>query len=96
MQPQDFVLSEILQRLLGAGLSDPEPDIRLAIFASLDNRFDHSLCVGDKLKYLMIAVNDEDRRVREVVISILGRLSPINSSGILPVLRQTMLQVCVS
>eukprot|EP00667_Euglena_gracilis_P000062 EG_transcript_62 len=90
---RDAVLAEILERLLGAALSDADPDIRFAILASLDNRYDHSLCQPDKLQLLMAAVNDEDRRVRETAIATLGRLSPLNASGVLPVLRQTTLQL---
>lgn len=42
---------------------------------------------------LFLAVNDEDTRVREVVVELLGNLSDENPGYILPFLRQQLSQI---
>jgi FKBP12-rapamycin complex-associated protein len=60
---------------------------------SLDSRFDQFLSLSENLKYLFIALNDEIFQIREVGISVIGRLSTKNPAFILPSLRKTLIQI---
>lgn len=60
---------------------------------SLDDRFDQFLALGDNLRTLFIALNDESFTVRELAMGIIGRLSSRNPAFILPQLRKVLIQL---
>eukprot|EP00794_Sanderia_malayensis_P007416 gene7416-8236_t len=87
------VVSEVLSKLLTVGITDPDPDIRYCVLASLDERFDAHLAQAENLQALFVALNDEEFSIRELSLSTIGRLSSYNPAYILPSLRKTLIQI---
>ena len=86
----------LLKRLVIVAIADPIPVIRLTVLSSLHPSLDHFLSQADLLHSLFVALNDEIFTIRELTISLLGRLSPRNPSHIMPVLRKTLIQLLTS
>jgi FKBP12-rapamycin complex-associated protein len=87
------IVNEVLERLLGVAVSDMNSSIRLGIMASLDSRYDPYLVQPYCLKFLFIALKDEELRIRSVVMSILGRIAVVNPAYVMPVLRKTLIHL---
>ncbi|KAI9091315.1 armadillo-type protein [Phlyctochytrium arcticum] len=87
------VVSEVLEKLLTVGITDPDALIRQAVLSSLDERFDFHLAQADHIRTLFIALNDEVFIIRELAISIIGRLTVHNPAYVLPSLRKTLIQL---
>ncbi|KAI8813143.1 armadillo-type protein [Cladochytrium replicatum] len=87
------IVGEVLEKLLGAGITDPDPSIRKEVLRSLDERFDHHLSQAENVRVLFIALNDEVFAIRELAIFIIGRLTNHNPAFVLPSLRKTMIQL---
>eukprot|EP00004_Rigifila_ramosa_P027283 TRINITY_DN882_c0_g1_i1.p1 TRINITY_DN882_c0_g1~~TRINITY_DN882_c0_g1_i1.p1 ORF type:complete len:2377 (-),score=590.06 TRINITY_DN882_c0_g1_i1:39-6899(-) len=88
-----IVVSEVLEKLLTVGIADPDPSIRLAVLASLDSRFDLHLAQAENLRSLFIALNDEVFEIRDLAISMIGRLTIRNPAYVMPSLRKTLIQL---
>jgi FKBP12-rapamycin complex-associated protein len=67
--------------------------IRFQVLSSLDSRLDKYLAQTEILQTLFVALNDEVFSIREVAISLLGRLSSRNPALIMPSLRKTLIQL---
>ncbi|KAL1921057.1 uncharacterized protein VTP21DRAFT_11692 [Calcarisporiella thermophila] len=89
----NYVVEEVLEKLLAVGISDPDPTIRLSVLTSLDESFDAYLAEPDKVRSLFIALNDEVFPIREQAIGIIGRLSSHNPAFVMPSLRKTLVQL---
>ena len=89
----DKILRTTLPKIINIGVTDPSYDVRLAIVSSLDSRFDPFLAQVDNLNSLFIALYDENFRVREYIVCILGRLSEANAAYVMPALRKFLLQL---
>ncbi|KAG2382314.1 hypothetical protein C9374_005516 [Naegleria lovaniensis] len=87
------VVGDVLAKLLIVGITDTDFTIRYAVLSSLEPKFDHYLALSDNLRSLFIALNDEVFEIREVAISIIGRLSIRNPAFVLPSLRKALLQL---
>nr|XP_027112687.1 serine/threonine-protein kinase TOR [Coffea arabica] len=89
------LVEEIVQRLLIAAVADADVSVRHSIFVSLHgNRgFDEFLAQADSLTAIFSALNDEDFDVRELAISLAGRLSEKNPAYVLPALRRHLIQL---
>lgn len=89
------LVEEIVQRLLIAAVADADVSVRNSIFVSLHgNRgFDEFLAQADSLTVIFAALNDEDFDVRELAISLAGRLSEKNPAYVLPALRRHLIQL---
>lgn len=87
------VVGEVIGKLLTVGISDPEPTIRRTVLAALDERFDRHLAKAENIRILLLALNDEVFAIREVAISIIGRLAKYNPAYIVPSLRKSLLQM---
>lgn len=89
------LVEEIVQRLLIAAVADADVSVRNSIFVSLHgNRgFDEFLAQADSLTAIFSALNDEDFDVRELAISLAGRLSEKNPAYVLPALRRHLIQL---
>ena len=87
------VVGEVLEKLLIVGIADPDPHIRFTVLESLDSRFDHHLAQAENLRSLFIALNDEEFRIRELAIHIIGRLTIRNPAYVMPSLRKTLIQL---
>ncbi|KAG2382353.1 hypothetical protein C9374_005555 [Naegleria lovaniensis] len=87
------VVGDVLAKLLIVGITDTDFSIRYAVLSSLEPKFDHYLALSDNLRSLFIALNDEVFEIREVAISIIGRLSIRNPAFVLPSLRKALLQL---
>ena len=70
-----------------------EPSIRQTVLGSLDARFDNHLCQAENVRALFIALNDEVFAIRELAISIIGRLTVHNPAYVMPSLRKTLIQL---
>ncbi|KAF6834583.1 FAT domain-containing protein [Colletotrichum plurivorum] len=87
------VVGDVIERLLTVGVSDPEPNIRRTVLAALDERFDRHLAKAENIRTLFFALNDEVFAIREVAISIIGRLARYNPAYVIPSLRKTLIQL---
>lgn len=87
------VVGDVIERLLTVGVSDPEPSIRRTVLAALDERFDKHLSKAENIRTLFFALNDEVFAIREVAISIVGRLARVNPAYVIPSLRKTLIQL---
>jgi len=88
-----YMMFEVLKRLVIVGIADTIPSIRVSVLSSLDPSIDKYLAQVEILQALFVALNDEVFAVREVVITLLGRLSSRNPAAVLPTLRRTLLQL---
>ncbi|KAG9256851.1 armadillo-type protein [Emericellopsis atlantica] len=87
------VVGDVIEKLLTVGVSDPEPGIRRVVLAALDERFDKHLSKAENIRVLFFALNDEVFAIREVAISIIGRLAKHNPAYVIPSLRKTLIQL---
>ncbi|KAK7428315.1 phosphatidylinositol kinase-related protein kinase tor1 [Neonectria magnoliae] len=87
------VVGDVIEKLLTVGVSDPEPNIRRTVLAALDERFDRHLAKAENIRILFFALNDEVFSIREVAISIIGRLARFNPAYVIPSLRKTLIQM---
>ncbi|CAO3647953.1 unnamed protein product [Mucor fragilis] len=87
------VVGEVLEKLLTVGIADPDPVIRETVLSSLDVRFDRHLAQADNVRSLFIALNDEVFAIREISITIIGRLTTFNPAYVMPSLRKTLIQL---
>ncbi|GAM22047.1 hypothetical protein SAMD00019534_052220 [Acytostelium subglobosum LB1] len=87
------IVGEVLEKLLVVGIADPNPSIRRTVLSSLDTRFDHHLAQAENLRSLFIALNDEVFEIRELSISVIGRLTIRNPAYVMPSLRKTLIQL---
>ncbi|XDG06455.1 hypothetical protein ABKA04_006070 [Annulohypoxylon sp. FPYF3050] len=87
------VVGDVIEKLLTVGVSDPEPNIRRTVLAALDERFDPHLSKAENIRTLFFALNDEVFEIREVSISIIGRLARYNPAYVIPSLRKTLIQM---
>jgi FKBP12-rapamycin complex-associated protein len=85
------ITSDILERLLDVGVTDPELEIRECVLAFLDDRFDRHLSQSCHIVTLFKAFNDETFSIREKAVVILCRLIPLNPAYILPQLRKSLI-----
>eukprot|EP00755_Sulcionema_specki_P016013 Sspe_Gene.60940::Locus_33682_Transcript_1_1_Confidence_1.000_Length_2304::g.60940::m.60940/K07203/MTOR, FRAP, TOR; serine/threonine-protein kinase mTOR len=88
-----MVVGEVVERLLSVAVADPDVKIRFAIYRHLDGRFARHLVTPDSLRFLFMSLNDEILEIRELVGELIGRLSQLNPSYILPCLRRQLLQL---
>ncbi|KAI0395542.1 TOR kinase [Xylariaceae sp. FL0594] len=87
------VVGDVIEKLLTVCVSDPEPNIRRTVLAALDERFDPHLAKAENIRTLFFALNDEVFSIREVAISIIGRLAVHNPAYVIPSLRKTLIQM---
>ncbi|KAI0008367.1 FAT-domain-containing protein [Xylariaceae sp. FL0662B] len=87
------VVGDVIEKLLTVGVSDPEPNIRRTVLAALDERFDPHLAKAENIRTLFFALNDEVFGIREVAMSIIGRLARYNPAYVIPSLRKTLIQM---
>ncbi|KAI9320096.1 armadillo-type protein [Dichotomocladium elegans] len=87
------VVGEVLEKLLTVGIADPDPVIRETVLSSLDARFDRHLAQADNVRSLFIALNDEVFAIRQIAITIIGRLTSYNPAYVMPSLRKTLIQL---
>eukprot|EP00158_Paraphelidium_tribonemae_P009901 Partr_v1_DN28994_c0_g1_i3_m24719 putative Phosphatidylinositol 3-kinase len=88
-----LIVAEVLEKLLTVGIADPDPEIRKSVLESLDSRFDQHLAQPENIRSLFIALNDEVFEIREIAITIIGRLTVHNPAFVLPSLRKTLIQL---
>ncbi|KJK91638.1 Phosphatidylinositol 3-kinase [Metarhizium anisopliae BRIP 53284] len=87
------VVGDVIEKLLTVGISDPDSHIRRTVLAALDERFDRHLAKAENIRILFFALNDEVFAIREVAISIIGRLARFNPAYVIPSLRKTLIQM---
>lgn len=87
------LVGEVLEKLLTVGIADPDHMIRQIVLSSLDERFDRHLAQAENVRSLFIALNDEVFEIRQITISIIGRLTFHNPAYVMPSLRKTLIQL---
>jgi FKBP12-rapamycin complex-associated protein len=63
------------------------------VLSALDEKFDRHLAQSRNIRTLFVALNDEVFQIREVAISIIGRLTAYNPGHVMPSLRKTLIQL---
>ncbi|CAG8528851.1 8861_t:CDS:10, partial [Acaulospora morrowiae] len=87
------VVNEVLEKLLTVGVADTDPVIRETVLSNLTERFDRHLAQAENIRSLFIALNDEVFTIREITITIIGRLASHNPAYVMPSLRKTLIQL---
>ncbi|BFZ53909.1 phosphatidylinositol kinase-related protein kinase tor1 [Savitreella phatthalungensis] len=87
------LVGEVLEKLLTVGIADPDHAIRQIVLSSLDERFDRHLAQAENVRSLFIALNDEVFEIRQITITIIGRLTYHNPAYVMPSLRKTLIQL---
>jgi FKBP12-rapamycin complex-associated protein len=90
---QKDIILEVLERLLIVAITDANVSVRRAVLSSLDSRFDHYLVQPHILKSLLIVLKDRELEIREVVMSIFGRIAACNPAYVMPILRKTVIEL---
>lgn len=85
--------SYVLHRLLSTALTDSNTDIRFTVLSRLETRFDVFLVHPDLLKQLFLFLYDPTFEIRELGISIMGRLAHRNPGYVFPTARTCMLEL---
>ncbi|XP_057821315.1 serine/threonine-protein kinase TOR isoform X2 [Cryptomeria japonica] len=90
-----LLVEEVIEKLLIAAVADADVGVRKSVFVSLhaNGGFDEFLAQADSLRAIFIALNDEAFEVRELAISMAGRLSERNPAYVLPALRRHLVQL---
>jgi FKBP12-rapamycin complex-associated protein len=86
-------VNDILAMLLTVAISDSNQTIRRDTLRALDERYDPYLGQSENLRSLFIALHDESFEVQMASMTIISRLSEQYPSLIMPVLRQTLVQI---
>lgn len=89
----ESIIGEVVERLLILGITDQTPIVRLTALSSIHPKFDQYLTTSPNLPSLFISLNEEMFKVRQVAISLIGRLSSFFPSLFLPPLRKLLLQL---
>ena len=76
--------SDVLQRVLLAGVVDADPWIREHIFTSLGEPFDAELAAPEALRAVLMALEDEAFEIRLASAKIVGRLAHASTALVLP------------
>ena len=84
---------EVLMRLVTLAIADPDHTIRLAVLESFDERFDRYLSHHELTTALFTSLNDEELKVRETSIALLGRLSNRNPAVVIPYMRKILVRL---
>jgi FKBP12-rapamycin complex-associated protein len=89
------LVEEIVEKLLIAAVADADVGVRSSVFKALyrNPAFDDFLAQADILTSIFVALNDEEYDVRELAISVAGRLSEKNPAYVLPALRRYLIQL---
>lgn len=87
------VVSDVIEKLLTVGVSDPDPEIRCTVLRALDERFDRHLAKSENIRTIFFALFDEVFSIREVAITIIGRLALVNPAYVVPSLRKVLIQM---
>ncbi|VDP09821.1 unnamed protein product [Soboliphyme baturini] len=89
------LIGDVLTRLVTAGVTDQEKIIRLTVLKSMSENelFYPHLAQAELLQLLSLALQDEDYEIRELVVSLVCRLSGINPALVMPTLRRVLLQI---
>jgi len=86
------LVSETLQELLAIGISDPAVEIRRAIIGSLAPAYDVYVSQDNLLRFIFIALNDEDYVVKMKTMAVIRRVVHTNPAFVLPALRKVVKQ----
>ncbi|GMK56480.1 hypothetical protein CspeluHIS016_0303200 [Cutaneotrichosporon spelunceum] len=87
------IVNDVLEKLLTVGITDQVPAIRQAVLESLDEKFDRHLAQADDIRCLFVALNDEEFKIRELAIGIIGRLAHHNPAYVMPSLRKSLINL---
>lgn len=87
------IVNDVLEKLLTVGITDQVPAIRQAVLESLDEKFDRHLAQAEDIRCLFVALNDEEFKIRELAIGIIGRLAHHNPAYVMPSLRKSLINL---
>ncbi|CAF4010123.1 unnamed protein product, partial [Didymodactylos carnosus] len=88
-----LLIGDVTHRILTIGVTDLDPDVRYNVFLTLQDDFKQFLAKSDSLELLFFSIHDECHEIRELSLSLIGRLSNINPAYVLPPLRHLLLQL---
>ena len=86
-------VADAIAQMLQVGIADESANIRLAVLDSLHSSFDVYLADRENIRSLYLAINDEDVRIQERAVVLIGRLTDLNPACVLPCLRTTLIQL---
>ncbi|KIY73583.1 atypical/PIKK/FRAP protein kinase [Cylindrobasidium torrendii FP15055 ss-10] len=87
------IVNNVLDKLLTAGIADPDSSIRHTVLSSLHERFDRHLAQSENVRSLFMALNDEEQENRVAAVSLIGRLAKHNPAYVVPSLRKALIQL---
>lgn len=101
------IVNDVLEKLLAVGITDQsrcsdlgtltdyssDVEIRQAVLQNLDEKFDRHLAQAEDIRCLFVALNDEEFKIRELAIGIIGRLAHHNPAYVMPSLRKSLINL---
>lgn len=87
------IVNDVLQKLLTVGITDQDVTIRQAVLENLNEKFDRHLAQAEDIRCLFVALNDEEFKIRELAIGIIGRLAHHNPAYVMPSLRKSLINL---
>ncbi|KAJ3212943.1 phosphatidylinositol kinase- protein kinase tor1 [Entophlyctis luteolus] len=82
------IVNSVFEKLLVVGITDLGENAAGSQYLKLDHRFSQP----HNIKSIFAALNDEDFVIRELAIVVIGRLSLRYPTGVIPLLRQALIQ----
>ncbi|XP_022685874.1 serine/threonine-protein kinase mTOR-like [Varroa jacobsoni] len=86
-------VQDVLSKLMSAGVTDRDAEVRRCVLESLTERFDEHLAQAEHLDALFLILNDEVFEIRELALIVIGRLSTRNPAYVMPHLRKVLVQI---
>lgn len=88
---EELIGINICQHLFGFAISSESQEVRISILKSFKEPYPGFLAIPSFLDQLEILVNDESFKVRRYALKILGGISSMNPSMIIPLFRSVIL-----
>ncbi|CAG9463067.1 unnamed protein product [Pedinophyceae sp. YPF-701] len=88
-------VQNLVMQLLSVAVSDLDPSVRCAVLRGLSDArgLDTYMAQAQALGCFFLSLNDESATVRQLAISVVGRLAPLNPAYVLPALRKHLQQL---
>ena len=87
------IVTLAIEKMLIVAIADPNAEVRMTVMKLFDEHYDVHLSQAENIRSLFIALNDEVFAIREIAITIIGRIAIINPAYVMPSLRKTLIQL---
>lgn len=92
---KDMLIQDAVQKLVLVAVTDLSANVRRSLLVGFNNTvvYDTHLSHETNFRALFVALNDTDFSIRHQAVLLIGRLSSLNSSIVMPEIRQVVIQL---